>query len=445
MTIKLFSLRKRPADGAELQAADKVRWALRQRLCEQWRQLSGDLFDAVDDFLFAAGQKGQFGDDGSYLQSMREIRSKREQFEQIFMSALDNSLQSDWQSGPDGNPAAPSRRDTSSQDGAFDEIELNLALQAMQRKAMKNYATLIRQLDQFIEEGKLQPSVVPLRRDVLVRNVIDAFESSHGVFSLPLEIRLIFLKLFEQHLLLKMDKLYQDVISVLTNVGDEVFVKRLYAAAVALQRRQDGGAADKPDIPASPESDTGKDRAVTHRKAAKSEVRFPAQEPDETRKSAAVAIKKTAVEPVSSTRAATSEAAISAAGKSIISDRDLNELVSLLSGESPVGPAADKVTGKDSMTHFLARVDSLVDGTVLGYSVDNLEQVCLLFKSPTVENSYVLKNRQGKAVFTRSRIGLAVSLRSGELRCIEGIDKPEAREATVLNTPTGAPFGFTLQ
>ena len=407
MSIKLFQAKTRAPAGGELQRRDKLRWSLRQRLCEQIRHLAADCFDEVDDFLFAAGQQGQFSEEGSCLQAMREIRSKRDQFEESFLNAVSASLLRDWRDLDSGEiTVVPGKKDA-----GLENIEVELALKGMRRKALKFYAPHLKQLQQISSESAPENGFqVP--GEWLVNNVIFAVEASHAVFNLPMEIKLIFLKLIEQHVLLKMDKLFLDTISILNNVNDEVFVERLYAAAQGLPRSK----VENPPVA-----------------SAASPVVAPAKPAQAIAKS-----KK----PL---RAPEQEAAISDVGKSIISADDLNELVSLLSGDKQNEPKAQVAAGKDDMTHYLALADSLVDGTELIYIRDRAEHVCLLQKSQSVENSYALRNRQGKLVLTRSRIGLAISLRSGELRVADGIDTQSGASATVFSPAPGSSFGFTIQ
>ena len=62
--------------SANTQQIEKAGWALRQRLRKPMNQLSSSFFDEVDDFVFEAGNKGQFTSGGDYLSVMREIRAK---------------------------------------------------------------------------------------------------------------------------------------------------------------------------------------------------------------------------------------------------------------------------------------------------------------------------------------------------------------------------------
>jgi len=48
-------------------------------------------------------------------------------------------------------------------------------------------------------------------------------------------VRLVFIKLFEQKVLMKMDKLFLDIINILKTVGAEVFVAEPYAPSAAFK------------------------------------------------------------------------------------------------------------------------------------------------------------------------------------------------------------------
>jgi hypothetical protein len=70
---------------ANTERIEKAGWALKQRLRKQMNQLSSSFFDEVDDFVFEAGNKGQFTSGGDYLSAMREIRAKQVLFEETFL------------------------------------------------------------------------------------------------------------------------------------------------------------------------------------------------------------------------------------------------------------------------------------------------------------------------------------------------------------------------
>lgn len=344
----------------------RLQRALVRRLVLRFRHLCADVFDELDDFIFASGRKGQLGDDAGYLESMREIRNRRQGFEASFLTALEQLLLSD----------RPERQALVTDKLTPEQEELRLSLAVMRRKALKAYAEPLAQLATMQSGGQHDGLDHSLGKEFPVAQVLAALESSHQVFTLPLALRLVLFKLFEQHLVMQLHPIYAETIRILQRANS-----RLETVARS-------GAE-------TPPADT---------------------------------------------------ASISSAGRGILCNRDLDEIISLLGGDGGA-PAAEHET--DSMAAFLALVDSFQDGTPLIFVQGQAEQVCFLRKSDTVENSYALNNRQGRLVITRSRIGLAISLRAGELRVAEaavaGHGIGQSGENTVLELLSAAALGVTLQ
>ena len=63
--------------SADTEQIEKAGWALKQRMRKRMNQLSGSIFDEVDDFVLEPGQKAQFTAGSDYLSAMREIRAKK--------------------------------------------------------------------------------------------------------------------------------------------------------------------------------------------------------------------------------------------------------------------------------------------------------------------------------------------------------------------------------
>ena len=77
---------------ADTEQIEKAGWALKQRLRKRMNHLSGSFFDKVKNFVFEAGQKGQFTAASDYLSTMREIRAKQVVFEETFLEAAANNM-----------------------------------------------------------------------------------------------------------------------------------------------------------------------------------------------------------------------------------------------------------------------------------------------------------------------------------------------------------------
>jgi len=350
-------------------ASGQFRWLLRQQTGEQIRHLLRDLFDEVDDFIFTAGQKGQFGEIANYLQAMREIRAKRQEFEDRFLEVFDLRFLATGSEIVQASGSADISMDLAAESITSEQTELDLALISMRRKVSKRYSSLISQLGRHVNQVC---EAQPIERDFLVNDVMFAFESTQNIFNISIDVKLVLFKLFETKILLKLEPVFLECI--------HRFGK-------------------------SENQDTG------------IEVRI--------------------VESV--------DAAISDAGKKIINDQDLIELVALLSDSGASADDDDQLSAADSIAYYLNLVDSLGSGTALIYRQGKQEQVCVLQKSRTVENSYALNNRQGRLLLTRSRIGLAISMRAGELQTPNDYVRSSPREVSILESLSASGFALTIQ
>ena len=508
------------SDAARLQ---KIRWALRQRLCDQLRQLSGDFLDEVDDFLFTGGQRGQFGHDGSYLKAMREVRTKRDLFEETFLSQIHGNLQSVL-----GGKTAPSGETGLGSDfhnTVYEKMEIDLALKAMGRRALRLYRQYIAQLDEFEARAGSANSILGGRPDFPVPQVTQAYEKAQQVFKLDLEIRLILLKLFEQHLLLKMQPLYLDIISVLDKQNDEVFVARLYASSTVLRKQKDKGPVSKPVLnqalglvqPAvqrSTQVDEGVSQAVGALCARPGIPHFmenmirtqwrnvlfliglntgtTSTEFDQAvdtverllnamldrsligRRQALEALqqelnkgfdliqmspadqalflerfatwKQVTLPPSTGPDVTgTGEKAIGTLGKQYLDDEDLDEIVAMLSDSAAAEQQRSKTEAVDSLSFHLDLADSLEDGAAVIYSGGDQPQMCQVLKSRAIDNSFQICNSSGRVVLTRSRLGLAISLREGELRIAKAADTPVCLPDTLIQSYGDEGSAPTLQ
>lgn len=212
---------------------EKVRWSLRQRFRKHWHMLSTEFFDEVDDFLFASGRSGQISADGSYLKSMRELRAKQAVFEEKFLErAIDLVKQAsrDERAIVD-NAQAMAQANTS----AYETVETDLALQAMMRKAERLYQPHARQIANLQKQIDSTGQVRLVVPETLLQAVSVGFAEAQSVFTIPLDTRLLIIKLFEQHFMLKLEKLYLDTISIIQNINDPAFVEKLYSSASAFR------------------------------------------------------------------------------------------------------------------------------------------------------------------------------------------------------------------
>ena len=213
---------------------EKIRWSMRQRLRKQMQLLCADLFDEVDDFLFSSGQRGQFADDRVYLKSMRELRTKQSLFEDGFLNRVMQHIKASYKDklvqSDDIRPEIPS-----SQGQAMEAVEIDLALHALDRKAVKFYLSFNQQIAAINSRLNVSSSQKLFSGAVFITATTQSFSQAQTLFALPLEDRLVFIKLFEQHFLLKMDKMFLDVIRILKNSGDSEFIDKLYVSCSAFR------------------------------------------------------------------------------------------------------------------------------------------------------------------------------------------------------------------
>lgn len=191
-------------------------------------QLSSSFFDEVNDFVFEAGNKGQFTSGGDYLSAMREIRAKQVLFAETFLDTAGNNMgrgNSQFDSS-----TAQSRQDSDSP-VIFESMEIELAASTMARKATQYYSPYIKQIESLFCAIEAKKEKHLIRGNTLVSSVLLGVVEAQDAIKISLEIRLVFMKLFEQHFLMKMGKLFLDSISILNNIDNKQFVDCLYSSS----------------------------------------------------------------------------------------------------------------------------------------------------------------------------------------------------------------------
>ena len=502
------------ADSNEQESLEKIRWSLRQRLCEHMRHLNTDLFDELDDFLFNSVQPEELGDGSSQLKLVREFRNKKQLFEEQFLASIDGALQSTLVPKDEGNSSSAIGGQGKTSSSVYEKMEVDLALERMQRKAFKHYATRIKQLGSSDKVGDDagSDSVIPENRDILIKNSLRALAVSHGVFRITLENRLVFFKLFEKNFLLKLDKLYQDVISIINNKDNQKFIERLYSSSTSIHKRREASKisqpAPEPSIQSGDEPLSGSKRIVARvdeviegwckdpelpefvesmlrndwhgvmflmglnkgvetrewceakdtielmlrlisEESARDDERIDfghlrhrlhqgfdlAQKSKPEQQAFLTALEElichagkgkdenTSVFSGSSERKAAEAkpnnyAAVSEAGRKILDNNDLNDFVALLSDDQEQA-IAELDEEAISMDYYLNMVDTMADGSLAELKNSNVEGKCKIQKSASIADSYQVLDEKGLVLLTRGRVGLAVSLRAGEIR-LEG-------------------------
>ena len=350
-----------------------LRLSLRRSLQPQLQQLCTDFFDEVDDFLFASGPQGQFADDCVYLKAMRELRAKQRLFEETLQRAWFRSLQS----GDSRTSSAGDGRRLTRSDAVSEKVEIDLALQAMQRKASKFYLPFIRQIDTMNEKYRSSPDQQVIAGHTLIESTLDAFSQAQTVFALGLEIRLIFIKLFEQNFLMKMEDLFLDIISNLKNVNDE-------CSPVAATRYGSG-----------PYSSA-------------------------------------AVEPKSiytPTRDSAIESTVCPSGAKLLDDDDLNEIVKLM---GTARNQADNTMIERRLTDYFPEIEQLREGSSVELLLNGSYRSFAVSKNKSGSELYEISSNDDDIKITKSKLGLAISLQNGELRIPQGRSPAQEDQETIL-------------
>lgn len=499
------------AGTSDTVVVEKVRWSLRQRYRKQLHLLSTDFFDEVDDFLFSSGRGGQLANDGVYLKSMRELRAKQALFEEKFLQQAIAVIKAS--SRNERSTVNASSQDKSNTP-AYESVEIDLALQAMKRKAEKAYFQPCKQIETLLDGAGDSDNQRLVEPKILIEAVIEAFAVAQPVFSLPLEVRLLFIKMFEQHFILRMEKLFLDTISIIHNMNDPAFVEKLYSSSSAFRVHKAQSDSEKTVIqsrslpPTAVQEAENKSALVEHtveqliasicsqrglpefidtmiRKQWRQVIFLiglhrgtTSSEWSEAKHNicllATAAAEKLYLEPddyasikdhlrqgfsliqlgwqeqeiffqaladyfqVCAPEMATGnttftrmqksglEASISPSGEELLDQEDLDEIAKLLGG--------DEDEEKKQLEDYLADVDALEDQVMVDFMLDGAYVQCLLKRNAGNPGQYVISKRGARVSVTRSRLGLAVALQSGELRMPQNQFLRPAATRTVLET-----------
>lgn len=478
-------------------------------------KLSAEFFDAVDDFLFLSGTKGQFADDSSYLRGMREMRAKQSLFEEAFLQLTLATLFPLSKEASKEQLSAP-RHLIDRHAAVFEMLEIDLALRSMHRKAQKQYADFSGQIDALVTDNPAVTGGEPNKQFALVNSCLWAFGESQRVFNLPLEIRLVVIKLFEQHFLLHLSPLFQSVIGILKSArsgsaaskpnltiarfGDkEIGVespRKSKPEPKAMQQSADFDAlvdavikevCQGQKLPTSLinviESSwrpvmflIGRNRGCTSHdwlearttlqllvsmsvgqskegEADLAKLRKRLREgfellqmPAAEQQQALDSIEQYLIPlqlvpdstPSQTNRHATKppEASISPSGKQILNREDLREICDLLDASG--GGELSTPSMEDELLACLPDLDGPGATATIEYKINGKFQLCSLKRSVAKPGMYNINDRQSKITITRSRLGLAISMKAGELR-FTGARSPSVVAKTVFETSSRKP------
>ena len=381
----------------------------------------------------------------------------------------------------------------------------------MARKADKAYLPVMRQLASMQDRLQKNLGARIIGSRVVLDATTEAFIAAHTVFSIPLEVRLVIIKLFEHHFLLKLEKVFLDIISIINNISDPTFVDKLYSSSSAMRTRVEAGrfatgittpgATKTTWKPGHVEAAVGQlitalcqdDRLPTFVRTMLHQhwrgVMFligmnkgtTSLEWGEARHTANLLVttvnqrielseaeqeslteqlgngfslvqmsreqqeeffldldqylhSETAVETGQGkprlnhdVQAAESrlEVSVSPAGSAVLDQEDLDEIARML-GEDKTPTAGAQ------LSDFLRQVDGLEDGAAVDFMLNGAYTQCLLRRGQGNSQLYTISRQGAQVSVTRSRLGLALALQSGELRLRAHGAAAEAGEATVI-------------
>ena len=151
---------------------------------------------------------------------MPETHAKQVLFEETFPDAAANNMKR-------GNSQFDYSIATSRQ-GSESSVIFE---RTMTRKANKVYSAYIKQIESLFSAIEARKGRYLIRGNALVSSVLPGFVEAQDTIRINLEIRLVFMKLFEQHFLMNSEMLFLDSISILNNIDNKQFIDRLYSSS----------------------------------------------------------------------------------------------------------------------------------------------------------------------------------------------------------------------
>lgn len=186
---------------------------LEPRLESLWQQLDDSLFRRAE-------QAGSSGEQTEFFDAMRQIRLQRDEVDSRFRGLLAERF-GDFLNGQYRYRAGGSEPSAEGELSLVDndELELDLAVQGMSRKARAGNEPLLKairlRLEALTSRRDLPEEVIPLEPGVIA----EAFAEALGVLEQPVTIQLIVLKLFDQQVVDELGTLYEEVNALLREDG----------------------------------------------------------------------------------------------------------------------------------------------------------------------------------------------------------------------------------
>lgn len=226
----------------------------RRSALEELHQLLADVFDKADDVFFEYAEKaGSDREKDSYIETMRQLRLNRKEIERNFYQKL-NVL---FKKLPHSTEEGVSLEAISALEGlslvADDDLEMNVALDAMVSKAKNKFADKIYQLNTRMEALLLHSHVKVNEKNnpFHPQQICEAFNSATQVVQCDIKKRLVLYKLFDKFVVSDYDVVLDTANAVLAEAGVLPDLKGTPSLASVRRRAQEPKSAESQAGPQS--------------------------------------------------------------------------------------------------------------------------------------------------------------------------------------------------
>lgn len=179
------------------------------------RNILQGMFDNADDALFKIAENADKGTDKNfYLDSMRIVRLQRDEFEKEYFEQLANEF--DHYIGGIGSLKKATKPETSIDYDNLelvseDDLEITIAserlVQKIQALYIQDLSAISKRMAFLFDVDKIEEHEIPFGAQILVQ----AYASAAEKIDLPLEVRIILLKLFDLQCISGLASLYQTI------------------------------------------------------------------------------------------------------------------------------------------------------------------------------------------------------------------------------------------
>lgn len=182
---------------------------------EHMRNILQSMFDHADDALFKIAENSNKGTDKNfYLDSMRIVRLQRESFEEEYFGQLAHEFDhyiDGIGSGKKANTAEPRIDYDQMELVSEDDLEITIATERLVQKIQALYTqdlhAIKKRMAFLLDIDKVEEDKIPFGAQILV----EAYASAAEKIDLPLEVRIILLKLFDLQCINGLARLYQTI------------------------------------------------------------------------------------------------------------------------------------------------------------------------------------------------------------------------------------------